>query len=275
VIKDVHHVGIAVSDLDEALRFYRDALGLPSVKEGEMPARGVRVALLAAGRSYLEIIQAVTDDSPFAKSIAERGQGLHHVALWSSDVSGDVARLREAGVPLDDPEPREGFTGRLSYLASSACDGAVLEVVEPEPALAGKDPDPGRIKRIDHVVLRVPSVAAVSERFESWFGVPTKRTMERGEQAFAFMRPGDVVIEVIGPKSGGEPGSGRIAGLAFEVRDIDSLTDDVRARGYPIGEPHPALQGGRIVSVHMTGTCGVPVAFIDFAGSPGPPKRRR
>jgi methylmalonyl-CoA epimerase len=273
VIKDVHHVGIAVSDLDEALLFYRDALGLPSVKEGEMPARGVRIAVLAAGKSYLEIIQPVADASPFAKSIAERGQGLHHVALWSSDISGDVARLREAGVPLDDPEPREGFTGRLSYLAASACDGAVLELVEPDAALAGKDPDPGRIKRIDHVVLRVPSVAAVSERFESWFGVPTKRTMERGEQAFAFMRPGDVVIEVIGPRSGGEPGSGRIAGLAFEVRDIDSLADDVRARGYPIGEPHPALQGGRIVSVHMTGTCGVPVAFIDFAGSPGPARR--
>ena len=102
--------------------------------------------------------------------------------------------------------------------------------------------------------------------------MPTKRTMERGEQAFAFMRPGDVVIEVIGPKSGGDPGSGRIAGLAFEVKGIDALTEHVRAKGYPIGEPHPALQGGRIVSVHHTGACGVPVAFIDFAGSPGPKK---
>jgi methylmalonyl-CoA/ethylmalonyl-CoA epimerase len=270
VIKDVHHVGIAVSDLDEALRFYRDALGLPCVKEGDMPARGVRVAVLAAGRSYLEIIQPVSDESPFARAIAERGQGLHHVALWSTDAAADVAKLRDAGCPLDDVEPRDGFTGKLSYLAESAFDGAQMEVVEPEPALAGKNPESGRITRIDHVVLRVPSVSAVSERFEAWFGVETKRTMERGEQSFAFMRPGEVVIEVIGPKSGGEPGSGRIAGLAFEVREIDSLTEDVRGKGYPIGEPHPALQGGRIVSVHMSGTCGVPVAFIDFAGSPGP-----
>jgi methylmalonyl-CoA/ethylmalonyl-CoA epimerase len=265
-------VGIAVSELDEALRFYRDALDLPCVKAGDMPARGVRVAVLAAGRSYLEIIQPVSEESPFAKAIGERGQGLHHVALWSKDVKADVAKLRDAGCPLDDVEPREGFTGKLSYLSASAFDGAQLEVVEPEPVMAGKTPVTGRIKKIDHVVLRVPSVQAVSERFESWFGVPTKRTMERGEQAFAFMRPGEVVIEVIGPKSGGEAGSGRIAGLAFEVRDIDSLTEDVRAKGYPIGEPHPALQGGRIVSVHVSGTCGVPVAFIDFAGSPGPRK---
>jgi methylmalonyl-CoA/ethylmalonyl-CoA epimerase len=282
VITDVHHVGIAVRDLDEALALFRDTLGLPCVKQGDMPARGVRVAMLAAGRSYLEVIQPVDESSPFARSIAKRGQGLHHVALWSTDASADVARLRDLGVPLEDREPRDGFTGRLSYLAASAFDGAQLEIVEPEAALAGDNPEPalsaaaaavegsGQITRIDHVVLRVPSVAAVSEHFESWFGVPTKRTMERGEQAFAFMRPGDVVIEVIGPKTGGDPGSGRIAGLAFEVREIDALTEHVRAKGYPIGEPHPALQGGRIVSLHHSGACGVPVAFIDFAGSPGP-----
>ncbi len=266
-------MGIAVGDLDEALALYRDTLGLPCVKQGEMPARSVRVAMLAAGRSYLEVIQPVDESSPFARFIAERGQGLHHVALWSTDVAADVAKLRDLGVPLEDREPRDGFTGRLSYLAASAFDGARLEVVEPEAALAGNNPLSGHITRIDHVVLRVPSVAAVSEHFDAWFGVPTKRTMERGEQAFAFMRPGDIVIEVIGPKTGGEPGSGRIAGLAFEVREIDALTEHVRGKGYPIGEPHPALQGGRIVSIHPTGACGVPVAFIDFEGSPGPAKR--
>ncbi len=272
MITDVHHVGIAVSDLDGALALYRDALGLPCLKEGDMSSRGVRVAMLAAGRSYLEIIQPTAETSPFAKFIAERGQGLHHVALWSTEIEADVARLRDLGVPLEDREPRQGFTGRLSYLHVSAFDGAQLELVEPEAALAGDNASSGHITRIDHVVLRVPSVTAVSERFESWFGVPTKRTMERGEQAFAFMRPGDVVIEVIGPKTGGDPHSGRVAGLAFEVTGIDALAEDLRAGGYPIGEPHPALQGGRIVSVHHTGACGVPLAFIDFTGSPGPKK---
>src|SRR5258708_37072442 len=100
-----------------------------------MPARGVRVAMLAAGRSYLEIIQAVDESSLFARFIAERGQGLHHVALWSSDVAEDVAKLRDLGVPLDDQEPRDGFTGRLSYLHASAYEGVQLEVVEPEAAL--------------------------------------------------------------------------------------------------------------------------------------------
>ena len=273
MIRDVHHVGIAVRDLDIALAFFRDTLELPCVKEGEMAARGVRVAVLAAGGSYLEIIQPTADSSPFAAHIEERGEGLHHVALWSTDAGADVAKLRDLGAQLEDHEPRDGFTGRLSYLRPEAFDGALLEVVQPESALAGVNAPSGHITRIDHVVLRVPFVSAASERMEAWFGVPTKRTMERGEQAFAFMRPGDVVIEVIGPKAGGDPRSGRIAGLAFEVKGIDGLTERVRSRGYPIGEPHAALQGGRIVSVHHSGACGVPVAFIDFAGSPGPPRR--
>lgn len=236
-----------------------------------MPARGVKVAMLAAGGSYIELIQAVDPSSPFALAIEERGEGLHHLALWSTDIDGDVGKLRDLGVPLEDKEPREGFPGRLSYLHRSAFEGAQVELIEPEVALAGENETPGRITRIDHAVLRVPGVSAVTENMEAWFGVATKRTFERGAQQFAFMRPGDVVIEVIGPKEGGEPGTGRIAGLAFEVQGIDELTAKVKSAGYPIGEPHPALQGGRIVSVHHSGSCGVPLAFIDFTGSPGPP----
>ncbi len=269
MIRDVHHVGIAVRSLEQALALYRDALGLPLVKEGAAPARGARVAMLAAGRSYLEIIEPTSEDSPFAKHIQERGEGLHHLALWTDGVESEVSKLREAGAPLEDHEPRDGFTGRLSYLRPEAFDGALLEVVEPGDGEKGKGKgergQPAlQITRIDHVVLRVPSVDSTCSRFQEWFGVATKRTFERGSTQFAFMRPGDVVIEVIGPREKGEA-SGRIAGLAFEVQGIDELAASLKEKGYPVGEPHPALQGGRIVSVHHSGACGVPVAFIDFS----------
>jgi methylmalonyl-CoA/ethylmalonyl-CoA epimerase len=265
MIRDVHHVGIAVRDMDEAYAFYRDALGLPLVKEGDVPARGVRAAMLAARRSYLELVQPTDDSSPFSKHIEERGEGLHHLALLSDAVDAQVEALREAAVPLEDHEPREGFTGRLSYLHPLAFDGALLEVVQPEDGLRGNKDRNGHITRIDHVVLRVPDPQAVCSRFESYFGVATKRSFERGPMLFAFLRPGDVIIEVIGPKDGGDPDSGRIAGLAFEVKGIDDLAASLKEKGYPVGEPHAALQGGRIVSVHHSGACGVPVAFIDFS----------
>ena len=273
MISDVHHVGIAVRSLDQALALFHDALGLPVVKRGDAPARGARVAMLSAGHSYLEVIEPTTDTSPFAAYIADRGEGLHHLGLWSDDVESQVSALRGHRVPLEDHEPRDGFTGRLSYLRPEAFDGATIEVVQPEDGLGGADPLEGGVRKIDHVVLRVPDVAAVSRRMREWFGVETKRTVERGGHSFAFLRPGDVIIEVVGPTAGAEPGSARIAGLAFEVSGIDELTASLKAKGYPIGEPHPALQGGRIVSVHHSGACGVPVAFIDFTGSPGPPAR--
>ena len=273
MIRDVHHVGIAVRSLERALAFYRDALSLELVKEGDIPSRGVRAVMLAAGGSYLELIEPVAGDSPFAQHIEEHGEGLHHVALWSDCVDAQVERLRDKGVPLADEQPRDGFTGRLSYLRPEAFEGALIEVVEPETGLHGHGTHESVITRIDHVVLRVPDVRAISHRMEDWFGVPTKRTFERGTQAFAFLRPGDVIIEVIGPIEGGAPASAKVAGLAFEVTGIDGLVESLKAREFPVGDPHPALQGGRIASVHASAASGVPVAFIDFAGSPGPPKR--
>jgi methylmalonyl-CoA epimerase len=268
MIRDVHHVGIAVRELEAALAFYRDALGLAVVKEGEAPSRAARVAMLAVGGSYLELVEPTDDGSPFAKHIEERGEGLHHVALWSDDVVSQVGALREKGVPLQDEEPRDGFTGRLSYLAPEAFDGALVEVVQPSPGLGGAASAGGHVKRIDHVVLRLPDVAGVCGRFEGYFGVPTKRTMDRGTQRFAFLRPGDVILELIGPAEGGQEGSGRVVGLALEVKEIDDLVESLKERDLPVGEPHAALQGGMIASVHASGTCGVPVAFIDFTGSP-------
>jgi catechol 2,3-dioxygenase-like lactoylglutathione lyase family enzyme len=160
-------------------------------------------------------------------------------------------------------------------------DGALLEVVQPPPELSGGGAPAGAITRIDHVVLRLPDVEEACRRMRYYFGVETKRTFERGETRFSFLRPGDVVLELIGPREArdeplagpsdtGEAGprTGFIAGLAFECVGIDALAAELKAKGYPVGEPHPALQGGRIVSVHADGACGVPVAFIDFTDSP-------
>lgn len=285
--------------MDAARALFVDLLRLPVVKDGTAPARGAHVTMLAVGGSYLELIQPVSMSSPFATHIREKGEGLHHIGLWSGDVELEVHRLAEMDVPLADPEPRPGFTGRLSYLEPEAFDGVTVEVVEPDEDLSGKTRPGGRIKRIDHVVLRVPDADVISERFEEYFGIETKRKFERGPAVFAFLRPGDVIMEVISEKSAGpsassgelsldlssgafaarkaaaakKPTSGKIAGLAFEVVEIDKLTASLKQKGYPVGEPHPALQRGRIVSVNPEGAFGIPLALIDFTDSPRPKKR--
>jgi len=142
-----------------------------------------------------------------------------------------------------------------------------MEVVQPLE-LDGGPVAEGHLKRIDHVVLHLPDVEGACRRFQEYFGMATKRTIERGPRRFAFLRPGDVILELIGPPERGEPGTGRVAGLAFEVKGIDQLAASLSSKGLPAGQPHPALQGGRIFSVHASGSCGVPVAFIDFSDNP-------
>jgi len=261
MISDVHHVGIAVNDMAEAQRFYSEALGLPVVKEGEVPARGARVALIAVGGAYLELVKPVDGGSPFAAHIEERGEGLHHVALRTDDVESLVAALREWDVPLEDAQPRDGFTGRLSFLAPEAMDGALLELVQPAPELLGGDPPVSAVTRIDHVVLRLPDVEEVCRRMVYYFGVETKRTFERGETRFSFLRPGDVVLELIGPstpadaglrtgpkEAPAEPLPGSIAGLAFECVGIDALAADLKARAARL-KGTPGLMDGALEEI--------------------------
>jgi methylmalonyl-CoA/ethylmalonyl-CoA epimerase len=268
MIRDIHHVGIAVRNLEAAYAFYRDALSLPVVKENVGATLGTRAALLAVGRSYIELMEPRDEASPLARFIAEHGEGLHHLALWSDDIDSQVAALHGIGAPVLEPQPLEGFAGRLASLAPEALGGVLVQVVQPAQGLDGRPPAAGPLKRIDHVVLYPPEVQGACRCFQEYFGVPTKRTMERGPRCFAFLRPGDVVLEFVGPSQAAAPGTGRIAGLAFEVSGIDELAASLKGRGLPVGEPHPAVQGGRIVSVDASGTCGVPVAFIDFSDSP-------
>lgn len=268
MIRDIHHVGIAVRDLEAAYAFYSDALALPVVKENVGATLGTRAALLAVGGSYLELMEPRDEASPLARFIAEHGEGLHHLALWSDDVDSQVAALRAAGASPLEPEPLDGFAGRLTSLTPEALGGVLIQVVQPVRGLDGGPLAEGSLRRIDHVVLYPPEVEGACRCFQEYFGVATKRSMERGDRRFAFLRPGDVILELVGLSQTEQPGTGRLAGLAFEVKGIDGLTASLRGRGLPIGESHPAVQGGRIVSVDPSGACGVPVAFIDFSDSP-------
>src|SRR3989304_4289674 len=103
MISDVHHVAIAVRDMAAALRFYSEALGLPVVKEGDAPARGARVALIGVGGSYLELVQPVTDGSPFARHIGARGGDEAFLRARRAAVQLPAARPRGAGAyrPFD------------------------------------------------------------------------------------------------------------------------------------------------------------------------------
>ena len=128
----IDHTGVAVTSLDDALRFYRDVLGLVLVHREDLADQGVQAALLDVGDSHVELIAPLGPDTPLARFLAKRGPGLHHVAYRVADIESQLASLSAAGVRLIDERPRTGIRGsRVAFLHPSATGGVLTEVVEP------------------------------------------------------------------------------------------------------------------------------------------------
>src|SRR5437764_9239316 len=127
----VEHIGIATRSIEDALRFWRDALGLEVTHEETVEEQGVRVAMLPAGEARVELLEPTGDDSPVAKFLEKRGPGIHHVAVRVEDIRATLAQLKTAGARLIDEEPRLGAGGCLvAFVHPSASGGVLLELVE-------------------------------------------------------------------------------------------------------------------------------------------------
>jgi len=127
----IHHIGVAVADLDESIRLYRTSLGAELVHRAASETEGLEAALLRVGDGEIELMSALRDDSPVGKFIAKRGPGLHHVAYGVTDIDAALAGAREAGLELIDSEPRIGLHGRRIAFVHPMSMGVVLtEFVE-------------------------------------------------------------------------------------------------------------------------------------------------
>ena len=126
----VHHVAIAVLDLEAALRFWRDALGLPLEKRAVLADQGVEVALLSLANSRIELVRPLDPANSVGRFIERRGEGLHHICFTSADIEAEMASLRDRGVELIDAAPRQGLSGRVCFLHPRALAGVLVELVE-------------------------------------------------------------------------------------------------------------------------------------------------
>jgi methylmalonyl-CoA epimerase len=127
----IDHIGIAVSNLDEALAFYRDALGLEIDAPEEVASQRVRAHFIPAGDVGLELLEATAADSPIAKYVAKRGPGLHHITLRVADIRAMLAQLKAKGVRLIDEAPREGaHRSQVAFVHPASAHGVLVELKE-------------------------------------------------------------------------------------------------------------------------------------------------
>jgi methylmalonyl-CoA/ethylmalonyl-CoA epimerase len=131
----IEHIGIATRGLDEAVGFWRDALGLEVEATEEVAEQGVRVAMLPIGETRVELLEPTSEASPVAKFLEKRGAGIHHIAVRVDDIRATLARLKEQGLRLIDEVPRTGAGGCLvAFVHPSSAQGVLLELVEHTPA---------------------------------------------------------------------------------------------------------------------------------------------
>jgi len=126
------HVGIAVRDLEAALAFYRDALGLEVEAPEDVSSQRVRAHFLPVGQASLELLEATSSDSAIATYVEKRGPGLHHITLRVDDISAALAQLKARGARLVDEHPRAGAEGALvAFVHPSSAHGVLVELKQP------------------------------------------------------------------------------------------------------------------------------------------------
>ncbi|HKC63069.1 MAG TPA: methylmalonyl-CoA epimerase [Pyrinomonadaceae bacterium] len=127
----IEHIGIATRTLDDALAFWRDALGLKVVHTEVVEEQKVRVAMLPVGEPRIELLEPTSEDSPVAKFLEKRGAGIHHIAVRVDDIRATLKRLKASGARLIDETPRVGADGCLvAFVHPSSANGVLLELIE-------------------------------------------------------------------------------------------------------------------------------------------------
>ncbi len=214
MIRRIHHVGIVVRRLDEAYGFYRDTLGLPLLKEAEIPDQGVRAALLAAGDSEIELLEPLDPANGVGRFLARRGEGLHHLCFDTPDIAAALADLKNRKVELLDATPRQGLAGEIAFLHPGACARVLVELATP-PDHGAPPAAPLRLKRL---VLGARDVAATAEVFQSLFGFPSVPMNGGPRKMLAVGR--EALLVVPADEVGGTEG---MVALSFVADDLPAL----------------------------------------------------
>ncbi len=129
----INHLGIATKGIDEALKFWENALGLENVHTETVEDQKVRVAMLPIGDARIELLEPTSDDSPISKFLERRGGGIHHIAVEVENIEQALEKLKSEGMRLIDETPRIGAEGCLvAFVHPASANGVLLELVQAE-----------------------------------------------------------------------------------------------------------------------------------------------
>jgi methylmalonyl-CoA/ethylmalonyl-CoA epimerase len=128
----IDHIGVAVEDIDESIRLYREGFDMREQHRETVEAFGVEAVLLEVGDGHVELLQPISSESAVGRFLERNGPGIHHVAYQTDDIDAALEAVREAGLELIDKEPRQGIrNSRVAFLHPKSTGGVLTELVEP------------------------------------------------------------------------------------------------------------------------------------------------
>ena len=127
----IEHIGIAVNDLDSAILIYEKLFGAPSYKQEEVASEGVKTAFFMNGPNKIELLEATNEESPIAKFIAKKGEGIHHIAFDVDDILVEITRLKNEGFIVLNEVPKKGADNKLvAFLHPKSTNGVLIELCQ-------------------------------------------------------------------------------------------------------------------------------------------------
>ena len=238
----IHHIGIVVEKLQAAYEFYRDALGLPVIREAEVPDQGVRAALLAAGENELELLEPIAAGTGVGRFLAKRGEGLHHLCFETKDVGAALGELKAKGVTLIDQAPRPGLAGLIAFIHPAACAGVLVELATPL-WLMPSTPSQVRFKRL---VIGARDPRTTAQVFQRLFAL-SEQFMNGGPRVMLSVGR-DSILVVPREEVGGMEG---MVALSLMTEDLEALVQRLERVGAAI------LKGAGEVTVEPRSSHGV------------------
>ena len=131
MLKKIHHIAVAVDNLDEAAKFYHDGLGLDLTGTEVVSAQKAKVGFFKIGGSNIELVQPAEPDSPLDKFLKTKGQGMHHLCFEVDDIEAEIKNLLENGATMIDQKPRPGaHNSRVAFIHPKSTSGVLIELVE-------------------------------------------------------------------------------------------------------------------------------------------------
>ena len=129
MLKKIDHVGVAVNSVDEVKTLYKEIFGLEPVFEEVVEEQKVRAVGFKIGESNIEFLEATSPESPIAKFLEKRGEGLHHIALSVTDIVSVLRNMKSRGLRLIDEEPKAGAEGKkIAFVHPKSMNGILLEL---------------------------------------------------------------------------------------------------------------------------------------------------